>query len=105
MFSNYKVSTLLITDAPSLRLLIHQEAGHTLWALCNFEFRIPSCSGGLLGCDVMPSGQMETARSSASSVSYRNTTRRHNPKDLDLNFHLREYLKIKPRTECSHTSV
>jgi hypothetical protein len=30
---------------------------------------------------------METARSFQTMVSYRNTTRPHNPKDLDSNFH------------------
>jgi hypothetical protein len=34
----------------------------------------------------------EAVRSSETSVSYRNTTRRHNPDDLDLNLHRRENL-------------
>jgi len=34
----------------------------------------------------------EAARSSETLVSYHNTTRRHKPEDLDLNFHRYEYL-------------
>jgi hypothetical protein len=32
---------------------------------------------------------------SSGLVSYRNTTRRHNPEDLDLNLHRRENLKSR----------
>jgi hypothetical protein len=38
--------------------------------------------------------KMETARSSETFVSYRNTTRHHNPEDFDLNLHRRKNLKI-----------
>jgi len=37
----------------------------------------------------------ETAKSSESSVSYQNTTRCHNPEDLDLNTRSRENLKSR----------
>jgi hypothetical protein len=37
--------------------------------------------------------KMEAAKSSAMLVSYRNTARRHNQEDLDLNLHHREKLK------------
>jgi len=36
---------------------------------------------------------MEAARSSETSVSYRNTTLRHNPEGLDLHVHRCENLK------------
>jgi hypothetical protein len=36
---------------------------------------------------------MEAARFSETLVSYRNTTRRHNPEDLGLNLHYPENLK------------
>jgi hypothetical protein len=37
--------------------------------------------------------QMEAVRPSETLVSYRNTTRRHNPEDRGLNLHRRENLK------------
>jgi hypothetical protein len=37
--------------------------------------------------------KVETATSSEMLVSYINTTRRHNPEDLDMNFHHPESLK------------
>jgi len=39
-------------------------------------------------------GEVDTARPSETLVSYRNTTRRHIPEDLDLNHH-RENLKSR----------
>jgi hypothetical protein len=38
---------------------------------------------------------IETARYSETSVSYHNTTRRHNPEDGDLHLHRRENLKSR----------
>jgi hypothetical protein len=38
---------------------------------------------------------MEAARSSETLVSYRNTARRHNPEDLDLNLQRSENLKSR----------
>jgi len=37
--------------------------------------------------------KMEAAWNSETLLSYRNTTRRHNPKELDLNLHRHENLK------------
>jgi hypothetical protein len=41
---------------------------------------------------------MEAARTSETLVSYRNTTQRHNPDELDLNLHLRENIKSRIST-------
>jgi hypothetical protein len=38
--------------------------------------------------------KMEAGKSSETLVSYRNTTRRHSPEDLDLNLHRRENLNL-----------
>jgi len=46
---------------------------------------------------------MEAARSSETLVSYRNTKRRHNPKDLDLNLHRR--VKFKYRTHVKKNVI
>jgi len=39
---------------------------------------------------------MEAVGSSETSVTYSNTTRRHNPEDLDLNFHRCENSSLSP---------
>jgi hypothetical protein len=39
--------------------------------------------------------KMEAAKSSETSVPYHNTTRHHNPGDLDLNLHRHENLKSR----------
>jgi hypothetical protein len=38
---------------------------------------------------------MEASRSSETLVSYRNSVRRHNPEDIDLNLHRCENLKCR----------
>jgi len=41
--------------------------------------------------------KLEAAIFSETLVTYRNTTRRQNPEDLDLNLHRRENLKSRKR--------
>jgi hypothetical protein len=43
--------------------------------------------------------KLEETRTSETSVSYRNTTRRHNPEDFDLKHHRRESLKSSTNYE------
>jgi len=40
---------------------------------------------------------MKAAWSSQTSVSYRNTTQRHNPEDFNLNIYRRGNIKSRPR--------
>jgi hypothetical protein len=53
-------------------------------------------SRGLLGKDA--------SRFSETSVSYHNTTRRHNPEDFNLNLHHRENIKSRNRKEMESVS-
>jgi hypothetical protein len=39
--------------------------------------------------------KVEVSSTSETSVSYHNTTRRHNPEDIDLKLHRREDLKTR----------
>jgi hypothetical protein len=75
-------------------------------AVGNQRFAGPYC---LLG-EELTSGlvKMAAARSSEALIPYHNTTRRHNPEDLDLNLYLRENLKSGTFThthKSRHSSV
>jgi hypothetical protein len=58
------------------------------WAVTSFSVVVGYCHA---------TSTFRVKRASGTLVSYHNTTRRHNPEDLDLNLHLRESLETLVR--------
>jgi len=61
-----------------MKFRIPQKAGNILTSSVTVSFRIRA---GVLRCDAV---KMDVTSSSDTLLSYHNTTRRHNPEDLDL---------------------